>query len=243
MYVLHALFTDAGCWELWAEDSNRPLVDEAYTKSKSTGPAKGTRPSKDTRRSKDTVARRHPFAADPAVLAGLLRAAGEEIADTVRRVDVRGSVPVALPSHASGPLPSASFARFVRDTDLAAGSRSGSGRGRQSGLRAWIVPTLVLEPRDGAALLAALDGDQLATFDADGAEADIPLAESVRFARAVAQFADVLVRRGEMLPDLEVDDERTEHHAVWRPIYALDSAAHRKALIDAMPPVFRAQLL
>ena len=26
MYVLHALFTEAGCWELWAEDSGRPQV-------------------------------------------------------------------------------------------------------------------------------------------------------------------------------------------------------------------------
>ncbi len=232
MYVLHALFTEAGCWELWAEDSSRPLADEPYTKSSSTAT-----------KSRGTVARRHPFAAEPAVLAGLLRAAGEEIADTVRRADVRGSVPMALPSRASGPLPSPSFARFVRDVDVAADTRPRSRSRGEPQLRAWIVPTLVLEPRDGAALLAALDGDRLATFDADGAETDIPLAESVTFARAVAQFADVLVRRGEMLPDLDVDEEHTEHHAVWRPVYALDSAAHRKALIDAMPPVFRAQLL
>ena len=226
MYVLHALFTDAGSWELWAEDSSRPLVEAA-----------GGRGA----RARGGPARRHPFAAEPAVLANLLAAAGDEIAATVRRADPRGSLPLALPSDERGPRASESFARFLPE------DASGAVRvAAKAKLRAWIVPTLVLEPRDGAALLAVLavlDGERLATFDVDGAETDVPLAETVRFARAVAQFADALVRRGEILPDLEVDEGSGEHHAVWRPVYALDSAAHRKALIDAMPPVFRAQLL
>jgi SNF2 family DNA or RNA helicase len=220
VYVLHALFTDAGSWELWAEDSSRPLVEAAGGRAARTGAA---------------PVRRHPFAAEPAVLAELLAAAGDEIAATVRRADPRGSLPLALPSDELGPRASTSFARFLPE--------DGTRAARTTELRAWIVPTLVLEPRDGAALLAVLDGERLATFDVDGAETDLPLAETVRFARAVAQFADALVRRGEILPDLDVDEGSGEHHAVWRPVYALDSAAHRKALIDAMPPVFRAQLL
>jgi len=242
VYVLHALFTEAGCWELWAEDSSRPL----------TLPAEPAGRGGAARRGGTGTAQRHPFAADPAVLADLLRAAGDEVAATVRRADPRGSVPLALPSSRSGPRPSASFARFVRDQ--AAIGAGGSGSGGSSGgggsdedekaeLRAWIVPTLALGPRDGAALLAVLDGERLATYDADGAETDIPLADTVRYATAVAQFADALVRRGEILPDLQVDEGNGDHHAVWRPTYALESAAHRKALLDAMPPVFRAQLL
>jgi hypothetical protein len=244
VYVLHALFTDAGSWELWAEDSSRPLAEAAGGRA-----ARGA-----------GMARRHPFAADPAVLASLLAAAGDEIAATVRQADPRGSVPLALPSHALGPQASTSFARFLPEgapglhgggarggtgTGSGSGGGTGSGGGRagKRELRAWIVPTLVLEPRDGAALLAVLDGERLATFDADGAETDVPLAPTVRYARAIAQFADALVRRGEILPDLDVDEGNGEHHAVWRPVYALESAAHRKALIDAMPPVFRAQLL
>ncbi|MBS2964334.1 DEAD/DEAH box helicase [Actinocrinis puniceicyclus] len=223
MYVLHALFTDAGCWELWAEDSGRPLEAPARRRG---GPG---------------TAQRHPFAAEPAVLARLLCAAGEEVAATVEFADPRGSVPLALPSHRNGPRPSTSFTRFVLGG--AAGDGSGDGATTRPELRAWIVPTLVLDPRDGAALLALLDGETLATYDVDGAEADIPLSDTVRYATAVAKFAEVLVRRGEILPDLDADEDSGEYHAVWRPAYALDSAAHRKALIDAMPPVFRAQLL
>ena len=245
MYVLHALFTDAGSWELWAEDSSRPLADAAGGRADGGGIVAGR-------------ARRHPFAADPSVLANLLAAAGDEIAATVRGADPRGSVPLALPSHTAGPQASTLFARFLPD---ASAQKSGiqksgvqkshaqknstqkSSAQKNGGLRAWIVPTLVLEPRAGAALLAVLEGERLATCDAEGAEIDVPLADTVRYARAVAQFADTLVRRGEILPDLDVDESGSEHHAVWRPVYGLDSAAHRKALIDAMPPVFRAQLL
>lgn len=255
MYVLHALFTDVGCWELWAEDSSLPLAEAEASAGRAARGGAG-------------MARRHPFAADATVLAKLLAAAGDEMSAMVRRADTRGSVPLALPSDDAGPLPSTSFARFVfdeiagrrsddRDGDSGSGAQPGTGtgtgmrgkQGKQPGkkpgaeLRAWIVPTLVFEPRDGAALLAVLEGERLATFDADGAETDVPLAETVRFASAVAQFAEALVRRGEILPDLDVDEDTGDHHAVWRPAYALDSAAHRKALIDAMPPVFRAQLL
>ncbi|HZU54941.1 MAG TPA: DEAD/DEAH box helicase [Actinocrinis sp.] len=246
MYVLHALFTEAGCWELWAEDSSRPLTLPVEPTGRETAAGRGGA----ARRSGAGMAQRHPFAADPAVLADLLRAAGDEVAATVRRADPRGSVPLALPSSRSGPRPSTGFARFVRDQGAlgADGSGSGSGddgsdEGEKAELRAWIVPTLALGPRDGAALLAVLDGERLATYDAEGAETDIPLADTVRYATAVAQFADALVRRGEILPDLQVDEENGDHHAVWRPTYALESAAHRKALLDAMPPVFRAQLL
>jgi non-specific serine/threonine protein kinase len=244
VYVLHALFTEAGYWELWAEDSSRPLTQALQQPA-----ARGSRAGRagTARQGGAGMAQRHPFAADPEVLAELLRAAGDEVAATVLRADPRGSVPLALPSSSAGPQPSTSFARFVRDDVAidAAGGRSSAkvGRDTKVELRPWIVPTLALDPHDGAALLAVLDGERLATFDAEGAETDIPLADTVRYATAVAQFADVLVRRGEILPDLLVDEENGDHHAVWRPSYALDSAAHRKALLDAMPPVFRAQLL
>ncbi len=235
MYVLHALFTEAGSWELWAEDSSRPRADG---RAEQGGPAEhdaaqGSGSGQLEQPQQRERLERHPFAAEPAVVAALLAAAGGDVAAAASGADLRGSVPLALPSYPHGPAPSLSFARFLADGPEAAADA----------LRAWIVPTVALGPRDGAALLAALEGERLATFDASGAETDIPLADTVRYAAAVAQFADALVRRGEVLPEVEHDEDMGTYRAVWRPAYSLETAAHRKALIDAMPPVFRAQQL
>jgi non-specific serine/threonine protein kinase len=232
VYVLHALFTEAGSWELWAEDSGRPLTD-GWAEQGGAAEQIAAENGGSGRPELPGRLARHPFAAEPAVVAALLAAAGGDVAAATSGADLRGSVPLALPSHPRGPAPSLSFARFLADGLEA----------EADALRAWIVPTVALGPRDGAALLAALEGDRLATFDASGAETDIPLADTVRYAAAVAQFADALVRRGEVLPEVEHDEDTGAYRASWRPAYSLETAAHRKALIDAMPPVFRAQQL
>jgi hypothetical protein len=111
-------------------------------------------------------------------------------------------------------------------------------------LRAWIVPTLALDPAAGAGLLLALgDGDRLTVYDEEGTERELPLDPSVAYAHAIAAFADALVSRGEIHPWLAYRPEDHGYFASWVPAYALESAAHRRALISAMPPAFRCQLL
>ena len=228
MYVLHALFSEAGSWELWAEDSDpRPARPRAARR----GPT------------------RHPFALDPARLVDLLSGAGDELAAAARKADPHGGVALALPSTGSMPDPSARLAQF------------GPPPGKRPGavLRPWSVPTLVFDPSVATAFLDALRGgtagtgaDVLTVFDPDGRETGVPLADSVRYSLALARFADTLVRTGEVLPalnaDYALDDEADppadpDYRANWQASYTLDSAVRRKALIDAMPPVFRAELV
>jgi hypothetical protein len=218
MYVLHAQFSEAGLWELWAEDSERERV----------APPDPAEPER---------LLRHPFAADPAELARVLAGAGPVLATALAEADPRGSLPLALPSAAHGPLPGERFAR------LAGAPAQPDGQVR---LRGWIVPTLVLDPAAGAGLLTALgeaDGDLLAVYDEEGTERELPLDPSVGYARALACFADALVSRGEIHPWLAYQPEEASYFASWVPAYALESAAHRRSLIAAMPPAFRCQLL
>ena len=217
MYVLHAQFSESGLWELWAEDSERA---RDFAADKSAGkPSAG--------------ASRHPFAADPAELAKVLKGAGPIVADALTEADARGSLPLALPSGPRSPLPGDRLARLEGLT--ASGPVE---------LRAWIVPTLALDPAAGAGLLLALGGgDLLTVYDEEGTERELPLAPSVAYAHAIAAFADALVSRGEIHPWLAYQPEESGYFASWVPAYALESAAHRRSLISAMPPSFRAQLL
>ena len=224
MYVLHAQFSEAGLWELWAEDSERARAVPAGRKT-----AKGA-----------GRAARHPFAADPAELAEVLAGAGPVVAEALAEADPRGSLPLALPSGPRGPLPGDRFARLGATTG---GPAPGPVAG-DAELRAWIVPTLALDPAAGAGLLLALGGgDRLTVYDEEGTERELPLGPSVAYAHAVAAFADALVSRGEIHPWLAYQPEDHGYFASWVPAYALESAAHRRALISAMPPAFRCQLL
>jgi hypothetical protein len=264
MYVLHAQFSEAGLWELWAEDSERARIVPAQPQAADPGRLL-----------------RHPFAAEPAELARVLAGAGPVVAAALAEADPRGSLPLALPSGPHGPLPGDRFARLagagpaavtapnpartVRAANPAvpgAGGASGAGTGAgtetntggASGagadppvrLHGWIVPTLVLDPAAGAGLLAAFgeaDGDLLSVYDEEGTERELPLDPSVGYARAVASFADALVSRGEIHPWLAYQQEEDGYFASWVPAYALESAAHRRSLIAAMPPAFRCQML
>ena len=216
MYVLHAQFSEAGLWELWAEDSQRAR------RAADGGPGRLLR---------------HPFAAEPAELARVLAGAGPAVAEALAEADPRGSLPLALPSGPNGPLPGDRFAKLA-----GAGPAEGP-----VALRGWIVPTLVLDPAAGAGLLASLgelgDGDLLGVYDEDGTERELPLDPSVGYAHAVAAFADALVSRGEIHPWLAYQAEEDGYFASWVPAYTLETAAHRRSLIAAMPPAFRAQLL
>ena len=228
MYVLHAQFSEAGLWELWAEDSERARTVPADA------PAEPGR------------LLRHPFAADPAELAQVLAGAGPVVAAALAEADPRGSLPLALPSNPHGPLPGERFARLAGPGAAVAVAGRAAAAEAQVALRGWIVPTLALDPAAGAGLLAAFgeaDGDLLSVNDEEGTERELPLDPSVGYARAVAAFADALVSRGEIHPWLAYQPEEHGYFASWVPAYALESAAHRRSLISAMPPAFRCQLL
>jgi SNF2-related domain/SNF2 Helicase protein/Helicase conserved C-terminal domain len=244
MYVLHAVFSEAGFWELWAEDSTRPLTVPAQPGRGARAAARRTTAAARPAGSGAADLERHPYAAQPADLARLLASAGGEVEAAVRKADPRGSVVLVLPGTAGperehGPVPSPDFARLAALPRPAAGTAAAAVT-----LRGWIVPSLALDPGDGAALLAALDGDRLTAYDTDGSQHALPLGADLKHARAVSRFAEDLVGRGQILPGLEHDEETGEFYAVWRPAHtAVDVARHRKALIDAMPPVSRAQML
>ena len=229
MYVLHAQFSESGLWELWAEDSERARELAA----KGAAPKKGARAAKPAA----NAVIRHPFAADPAELAKVLAGAGPVVAEALAEADPRGSLPLALPSGPHSPLPGERFARLAGLGEQAADPDAVE-------LRAWIVPTLALDPAAGAGLLLALGGGELLTvYDEEGTERELPLDPSVGYAHAVAAFADALVSRGEIHPWLAYQPEDEGYFASWLPAYVLESAAHRRSLIVAMPPAFRCQLL
>ncbi|HWG28298.1 DEAD/DEAH box helicase [Actinospica sp.] len=239
MYVLHAQFSESGFWEFWAEDSElaRGLAaNGGVPGGGGEGKTAGVKGAKGRAAKPSAGAARHPFAADPAELAKVLAGAGPVVAEALSEADPRGSLPLALPSGPRAPLPGDRLARLEGPlSEPAPPNRE---------LRAWIVPTLALDPAAGAGLLLALGGgDLLTVYDEEGTERELPLDPSVAYAHAVAAFADALVSRGEIHPWLAYQPEERGYFASWVPAYVLESAAHRRSLISAMPPAFRCQLL
>lgn len=109
MYVLHALFSEAGSWELWAEDGALiPPADQGAAARPAARAGRGR-----GKAAAAAPAARHPFAVHPELLAELLGSAGDEISALVKRADPRGAVPVALPSAGAAPLPSSDLAALL----------------------------------------------------------------------------------------------------------------------------------
>jgi superfamily II DNA or RNA helicase len=118
-----------------------------------------------------------------------------------------------LPSRPGGPLASPELVRGTR--------RAGPPRGGPL-LRAWTVPALAVD-------VAELD---------DPAD-EVRYGASAAHLRAVAALAGDLASRGRVLPTLR----RAGTHAVarWRPIVQGLDAVALDALVDALPPVARAE--
>ncbi|KZB88552.1 DEAD/DEAH box helicase [Amycolatopsis regifaucium] len=119
------------------------------------------------------------------------------------------SATLLLPSRRGGP---------VASPELGA-------RGRPQGelsLEPWSVPALLIDPSE-----------------LDDPVESVRYGASVRHLRAIARFADDLVRRGRVLPTLA----RTElvARARWRPVARGGDAVTLRALIAATPPVGRAE--
>ncbi|SEF20790.1 Superfamily II DNA or RNA helicase, SNF2 family [Amycolatopsis pretoriensis] len=93
---------------------------------------------------------------------------------------------------------------------------------RAPALRPWSVPALVVDP------LELDDLDDAASYGS-----------SVGYFRAVARFAEDLVRRGRVLPTLRRRGDAAE--ARWRPVLQGVDFVAFDALVAAMPPVGRAE--
>ena len=94
--------------------------------------------------------------------------------------------------------------------------------GRRSGqvsLQPWSVPAVVVDPAELG----------------DPAE-DVRYGRSVAHLRTLVEFADDLAGRGRVLPTLRPGPE-----ARWRPVVQGLDAVARRALVDAVPPVGRAE--
>ncbi len=122
------------------------------------------------------------------------------------------TVTLLLPSRPSGPLPSPELVR----SDGRGGTRA------TPVLRPWTVPAL------------AVDAAEL-TDPADEAR----YGATVAHLRAVAELADDLARRGRVLPTLT--RESGAPHARWRPVTRGLEAVALDELVDALPPVGRAE--
>ncbi|MFC5947131.1 DEAD/DEAH box helicase [Pseudonocardia lutea] len=92
-------------------------------------------------------------------------------------------------------------------------------RSAELSLTPWSVPAVVVEPNELA----------------DPAE-DVRYGASVAHLRALAAFADDLAARGRVLPTLRPGPE-----ARWRPVVQGLDAVARRALVEALPPVARAE--
>ena len=117
-----------------------------------------------------------------------------------------------LPSRPGGPVPSPELVR--------SGPR-GAARGAAV-LRPWTVPALIVDVAELA------DPAEEARYGA-----------SVAHLRAVAELADDLAARGRVLPTLA--REAGAPHARWRPVIRGLDAVAAEALVDALPPVGRAE--
>ncbi|HEX8631397.1 MAG TPA: SNF2 helicase-associated domain-containing protein, partial [Catenuloplanes sp.] len=124
-----------------------------------------------------------------------------------------GSLTLQLPSTARAPLASPE-----------AGGAAQPARRRLAG---WVVPTLLLWPRDALRLL-----DRLAELG------PATPAASLRYLGVVAAHTHDLVRRGRLLPQLVTEEDG--YAARWRPVLTGADAGTFRTLAAAMPPVCRA---
>ena len=97
-------------------------------------------------------------------------------------------------------------------------------------LTAWSVPVVAVDPAELADLVD-----------------EVRYGASVTYLRALAEFAAELARRCRVVPGLRpagsssVGGEPDGVRAVWRPVLTGPDAAIRRALVEAMPPVVRAE--
>ncbi|MEV4312426.1 DEAD/DEAH box helicase [Actinocrispum sp. NPDC049592] len=122
---------------------------------------------------------------------------------------VEGEVDVVLPSRGGGPVAAPELVR-------AEPGRAGAAR-----LMPWTVSTVDLTPAEAVRVLA-----ETPVETAGG---------SWRWLAAVANFAESLVGRGQVLPGLDGD------RAVWVPQLVGADGDHARALLKAMPAVVRAE--
>jgi SNF2 family DNA or RNA helicase len=156
-------------------------------------------------------ARPHPFAAPvPESVVG--------------QVGKTGTVTLLLPSLRSAPLDSP---ELVRVAPRPAATTAPT-------LFPWSVPTTWVAPELAAATLA-----DLFTEHEDAVTEDFRLGASVRFLTTLAEFADDLVERRRVLPDLVWGEAWPI--ACWRPVLQGQDAVTAHALVAAMPPVCRAE--
>lgn len=213
MFVLHAVWSaprrGAGRLLLWAEDSALPVGTE---------PRRGRRP-------KVPRARAHPFALDAAGLA-------DRLAATALGERVRGAAHVeaelVLPSGPRGPHGSPAL---VRDDEPSTRSPTRT--------EPWHVPALAFDHEHAAAVLRALDADELEVDGPDAVSTRIPVAVSVRSLAAGAWLVDRLVARGHVLPSLV--DGSTGPAAVWVPAPVGDDLRAVRDWSRRMPAACRAE--
>jgi len=195
MIVVHALADDGGPL-VWAEDPARFPSD---------GPQR----------------RDHPFAAEPATLAGL-PAGGSRAAASLAVARSVGTAMVVLPTGA-GPLPS---------PGLVSPDRAGPPASDPPVLALWRVPVGRLDLRAGL-LSAGLDG---LSHGGPGWRAGA----STRFLGLVAEFAADLVARGQVVPTVAAAPAGGGLLARWVPAPRAVDAGRFDALAAAMPAAFRA---
>lgn len=147
-------------------------------------------------------------------------AAGESLLDQLglSTDDIKTeTLPVLLPSYPSAPMTSP---ELIRDP-LTSGTTA---RG-QPRLKPWLVPAIICETTVAAAALVDLPA------------ADARLGASAHYVRAVASFAEDLVARGKVLPELDTSGPL----ARWRPALTGADSERMGVLREAMPPVLRAE--
>ncbi|MFF5206974.1 DEAD/DEAH box helicase [Streptosporangium sp. NPDC000396] len=213
--MVHGGWVD-GRLGVWAEDTARPPDSAPVSRA---------------------ALRPHPFAASADMLAAALGAAtageaasGEAFMSAVAGAE-RRELTLRLPGSARGPLPSP-------ESGLASPVRSPK-------ISAWHVPALLFRPAEALLLLDSLSGMDFGAGSSGFDSGDVRAGGlewgpglSLRYLAVLAEHAWDLVRRGRILPQLVVEDDK--HAARWRPVLTGADLAAFRDLAAAMPPVCRA---
>ena len=158
----------------------------------------------------------HPFAADAASLAGVLRSADAELRVTARRVR---PLTMWLPTQDDGPAPSSALVAPADDA------------GGPTHTAPWAVPALRLEPGESVALLRAVSREgNLAAGTFAGAD--------LRYWADAFRFAAALVVRQQFLPGIARGPNGAR--AVWEPVFTGDDGERLAAIAARMPGAARA---